>query len=52
VTIARACSNTYAGIRPADASGFIAEQTAGATLGAQRFGWLVPLRDGAAADDA
>jgi len=43
VTIARAFSDTYAGIRPADVAGFIAAQAVGATLGALIFSWLVPL---------
>ena len=43
VTIARAFSDTYAGIRPADVAGFIAAQGVGATLSAVVFSWLVPL---------
>jgi len=43
VTIGRAFSDTYAGIRPADLLGFIAAQAAGATLGGVLFTWLVPL---------
>ncbi len=43
VTIGRAFSDTYAGIRPADVAGFIAAQAAGATLGGMLFAWLVPL---------
>lgn len=44
VTIGRAFTDTYAGIRPADVLGFIAAQAAGATLGGLLFCWLVPLR--------
>lgn len=44
VTIARAFSNTFAGIRPSDVGGFIAAQVAGATLGGLLFSWLVPLK--------
>lgn len=44
VTIGRAFSDTYAGIRPADVAGFLAAQAAGATLGGVLFTWLVPLR--------
>jgi glycerol uptake facilitator-like aquaporin len=44
VTIGRAFTDTYAGIRPADVAGFIAAQGVGATLGAVLFAWLVPLR--------
>ena len=46
VTIARAFSDTYAGIRPADVGPFIAAQAAGAALGAVVFGWLVPITSG------
>jgi glycerol uptake facilitator-like aquaporin len=46
VTIARAFSNTFAGIRPADVPGFILAQAAGATLGAVLFTWLVPASRG------
>jgi glycerol uptake facilitator-like aquaporin len=45
VTIGRAFSDTYAGIRPADVLGFIAAQAAGAAIGGLVFCWLVPLRD-------
>jgi glycerol uptake facilitator-like aquaporin len=45
VTIARAFSNTFAGIRPADVGGFILAQAVGATLGAAFFTWLVPLQN-------
>lgn len=49
VTIARAFSDTYAGIRPADVAGFVGAQAIGATLGACLFSWLVPLRSSARA---
>lgn len=42
VTIGRAFTDTYAGIRPADAPGFVAAQLAGAVLGTIVFSWLVP----------
>jgi glycerol uptake facilitator-like aquaporin len=42
VAIARAFSDTYAGIRPADVGGFIAAELAGAAVGSVFFGWLVP----------
>ncbi len=42
VTIGRALSDTYAGIRPADAVGFVGAQAVGATLGALLFTWMVP----------
>ena len=42
ITIGRALSDTYAGIRPVDAGGFIAAQAIGATLGGLVFTWLVP----------
>lgn len=42
VTIARAMTNTFAGIRPADVSGFIIAQLIGASLATALFRWLVP----------
>jgi glycerol uptake facilitator-like aquaporin len=41
VTIARAFSNTFAGIRPVDTPSFIAAQLAGALVATFLFGWLV-----------
>lgn len=42
VTLARAASDTFAGIRPADAPGFVAAQLAGAAAATALFRWLVP----------
>jgi glycerol uptake facilitator-like aquaporin len=42
VTIARALTNTFAGIRPADAPGFIVAQVFGATAATALFRWLLP----------
>jgi len=42
VTLARAASNTFAGIRPADAPGFILAQLLGAAAATLLFRWLVP----------
>ena len=42
VTLARALSDTFAGIRPADVPGFIAAQFAGAMVATMLFRWLVP----------
>jgi glycerol uptake facilitator-like aquaporin len=42
VTIARSLSDTFAGIRPADASLFILAQLAGAISATLLFRWLVP----------
>jgi glycerol uptake facilitator-like aquaporin len=42
VTLARAASDTFAGIRPADAPGFIVAQILGATASTALFRWLVP----------
>jgi len=42
VTLARAATDTFAGIRPADAPGFVAAQLAGAIASAVFFGWLAP----------
>jgi glycerol uptake facilitator-like aquaporin len=42
VTLARAATDTFAGIRPADAPGFIVAQFAGAFAATVIFRWLVP----------
>lgn len=42
VTIARCMTDTFAGIRPADASGFIVAQLLGAGTATMIFRWLVP----------
>jgi glycerol uptake facilitator-like aquaporin len=42
VTIARAFTNTFAGIRPVDVPGFVAAQFAGAGAATALFRWLVP----------
>ncbi len=42
VTLARAATNTFAGIRPTDAPGFILAQLAGATAATLLFTWLYP----------
>ncbi len=42
MTLARAASDTFAGIRPADAPGFIVAQLAGAAAATAVFRWLVP----------
>ena len=42
VTLARAASNTFAGIRPADAPGFILAQLAGMAAATALFCWLYP----------
>ena len=44
VTLARAISDTFAGIRPADVGPFIAAQTLGAVTAALLFNWLYPVR--------
>ena len=49
VTLARAASNTFAGIRPEDAPGFIGAQLVGAMAATALFAWLVPARQAAAA---
>jgi glycerol uptake facilitator-like aquaporin len=41
VTIARSFSNTFAGIAPASAPGFIAAQCVGAVVAVPTFGWLL-----------
>jgi glycerol uptake facilitator-like aquaporin len=42
VTLARTVSDTFAGIRPADAPAFIVAQLVGAALATSLFRWLVP----------
>ena len=42
VTLARSASDTFAGIRPADAPGFILAQLAGAAVATLLFCWLYP----------
>jgi glycerol uptake facilitator-like aquaporin len=42
VTIARAASNTFAGIRPMDVPGFVVAQLLGAGAATATFRWLVP----------
>jgi len=42
VTLARAASDTFAGIRPADAPGFIVAQLSGGAAATAVFRWLVP----------
>ncbi|SHH45760.1 MIP/aquaporin family protein [Massilia sp. CF038] len=44
VTLARAASDTFAGIRPQDAPGFIAAQLAGAAAATLLFCWLYPAQ--------
>jgi glycerol uptake facilitator-like aquaporin len=51
VTIARAFSDTFAGIRPGDVAGFLIAQAIGATGGALVFSWLVPLAGRRAVSD-
>lgn len=48
VTVARALTDTFAGIRPADVPGFIVAQLAGAATAIFLFRWLVPSLSGAA----
>jgi glycerol uptake facilitator-like aquaporin len=42
VTLARSATDTFAGIRPMDAPGFIAAQLAGAAAATRVFRWLMP----------
>ena len=50
VTLARSASDTFAGIRPADAPGFIVAQLLGAVAATALFRWLVPALPAAAPD--
>jgi glycerol uptake facilitator-like aquaporin len=51
VTIARAFSDTFAGIRPGDIAGFLVSEAIGAAAGALVFSWLVPLSERASVRD-
>jgi glycerol uptake facilitator-like aquaporin len=42
VTVARAATDTFAGIRPLDVPGFLGGQIVGATAATMLFKWLVP----------
>ena len=42
MTLARAASDTFAGIRPGDAPGFVIAQMVGAAGATVLFRWLVP----------
>jgi glycerol uptake facilitator-like aquaporin len=42
VTLARAVSDTFVGIRPADVPGFLAAQVLGAAAATAVIRWLVP----------
>lgn len=42
VTLARSFTDTFSGIRPSDAPGFVAAQLAGAAAATALFRWLVP----------
>jgi glycerol uptake facilitator-like aquaporin len=44
VTLARAASDTFAGIRPIDVPAFVLAQLAGAGAATALFGWLAPAR--------
>jgi glycerol uptake facilitator-like aquaporin len=48
VTLARAASDTFAGIRPLDAPGFIVAQLLGAFAATALFLWLIPTLPGSA----
>ena len=50
VTLARTASDTFAGIRPVDALGFIVAQLIGASAATALFRWLVPALPKAAQD--
>lgn len=50
VTLARAASDTFSGIRPADVPGFITAQLVGAAAATGLFSWLVPSLPAVARD--
>jgi len=50
VTIARALTDTFAGIRPVDVPAFVLAQAAGAAAATALFRWLVPALPAIAED--
>ena len=50
-TLARAASDTFAGVRPSEAPGFVLAQLAGAGAATALTRWLIPRRTGAAVSD-
>jgi glycerol uptake facilitator-like aquaporin len=50
VTLARSFTNTFSGIRPLDAPGFIAAQVVGAMAATFLWSWLMPSLPKAAED--
>jgi glycerol uptake facilitator-like aquaporin len=52
VTLARAFTDTFSGIRPADVAGFVISQLIGAAAVTALFGWLVPSGPGPAGEDS
>ncbi|MBM3504649.1 MAG: aquaporin family protein [Alphaproteobacteria bacterium] len=52
VTIARTLTDTFSGIRPADAPAFIAAQVVGALLAVGAWRWIAPARSPKAGDSA
>jgi glycerol uptake facilitator-like aquaporin len=44
VTLARAASNTFAGIRPDDVAAFVMAQLLGAAAATMLFRWLLPAQ--------
>jgi glycerol uptake facilitator-like aquaporin len=52
VTLARAYTDTFAGIRPGDVPGFVAAQLGGAVVATVVFAWLIPARHAVAAPRA
>ena len=50
VTLARAATNTFSGVRPTDVPGFIAAQLVGAAAATGLFKWLVPALPAVAPD--
>jgi glycerol uptake facilitator-like aquaporin len=50
VTLARAATDTFAGIRPSDVPGFVAAQLLGAATATALFRWIVPTLPAVAPD--
>ncbi len=52
VTLARAASDTFAGIRPTDVPGFIVAQLLGSATATATFAWLLPRSAAAGTEDS
>ncbi len=52
MTVARALTDSFAGIMPEDVGPFLIAQIAGASAAVMLFGWLAPIATGVAGEGA